>query len=101
MQQSIFLYLLLSIHSTFRSTNIVSSNSAIAIKILTFLLHTYIFTGVSVFAGGPKFIGNLQNVTVSEGKDATFTCSLTNLGRHKAKVGKSAPLYSIGIRQAL
>ena len=43
----------------------------------------YIFTGVSVFAGGPEFIGNLQNVTVPEGRDATFTCSVTNLGGHK------------------
>ena len=31
----------------------------------------------------PKFIGHLQNVTVPDGRDATFTCSVTNLGGHK------------------
>ena len=46
----------------------------------------YIFTGASVFAEMPKFIGNLQNVTVPEGRDATFTCSVTNLGGHKVQI---------------
>lgn len=55
----------------------------------------YIFTGVSVFAGGPEFIGNLQNVTVPEGRDATFTCSVTNLGGHKVDNFKKS--ISIGI----
>ena len=40
-------------------------------------------SGVAVFAGMPKFIGHLQNVTVPDGRDATFTCSVTNLGGHK------------------
>ena len=56
-------------------------NCNIAIKILTFIL--CIFTGASVFAGMPKFIGQLQNVTVPEGGDATFTCSLSDMGGHK------------------
>ena len=38
---------------------------------------------VEAMGGMPKFIGQLQNVTVSEGRDATFTCSVTNLGGHK------------------
>ena len=41
------------------------------------------FFTVEALAGMPKFIGQLQNVTVSEGRDATFTCSVTNLGGHK------------------
>ena len=31
----------------------------------------------------PKFIGQLQNVTVSLGREATFTCTVTNLGGHR------------------
>ena len=47
-----------------------------------------LFLGVAVFAGMPKFIGHLQNVTVPEGRDATFTCSVTNLGGHKVPLKK-------------
>ena len=32
---------------------------------------------------GPKFIGHLQNVTVSLGREATFTCTVTHLGGHR------------------
>ena len=49
----------------------------------TDIIIAYIFTGASVFAGMPKFIGHLQNASVPEGRDATFTCSVTNLGGHK------------------
>ena len=31
----------------------------------------------------PTFIGELQNVTVSMGREATFTCTVTNLGGHR------------------
>jgi hypothetical protein len=31
----------------------------------------------------PKFIGELKNVTVTQGRDATFTCSVTQLGGYK------------------
>lgn len=31
----------------------------------------------------PKFIGELKNVTVTQGRDATFTCSVTHLGGYK------------------
>ena len=31
----------------------------------------------------PKFIGHLQNVTVSLGREATFTCTVTHLGGHR------------------
>ena len=31
----------------------------------------------------PKFIGHLQNVTVSQGREATFTCTVTHLGGHR------------------
>jgi hypothetical protein len=41
---------------------------------------------VEAWAGMPNFIGQLQNVTVSEGRDATFTCSVTNLGGHKVMI---------------
>lgn len=44
---------------------------------------------VDISAGMPKFLGQLQNVTVSEGRDATFTCSVTNLGGHKVAWIKS------------
>ena len=41
---------------------------------------------VEALGGMPTFIGQLQNVTVSEGRDATFTCSVTNLGGHKVMI---------------
>ena len=50
---------------------------------------TFLILPVEVWAGMPKFIGQLQNVTVSEGRDATFTCSVTNLGGHKVAWIKS------------
>ena len=31
----------------------------------------------------PKFLGELQNVTVSMGREATFTCTVTRLGGHR------------------
>ena len=31
----------------------------------------------------PKFLGQLQNVTVSMGREATFTCTVTRLGGHR------------------
>ena len=31
----------------------------------------------------PKFVGHLQNVTVSLGREATFTCTVTHLGGHR------------------
>ena len=46
---------------------------------------------MKAWTGMPKFIGQLQNVTVSEGRDATFTCSVTNLGGHKVITSNSCP----------
>ncbi|CAB4063593.1 HNT [Lepeophtheirus salmonis] len=37
----------------------------------------------------PKFIGKLENMTVSEGRDASFTCTVTNLGGHRVAWIKS------------
>ena len=34
----------------------------------------------------PKFIGHLQNVTVSLGREATFTCTVTHLGGHRVSI---------------
>ena len=31
----------------------------------------------------PKFMGHLQNVTVSLGREATFTCTVKQLGGHR------------------
>ena len=31
----------------------------------------------------PKFVGHLENVTVSQGREATFTCTVTHLGGHR------------------
>jgi len=53
------------------------------------LFFTLFILPVEALGGMPTFIGQLQNVTVSEGRDATFTCSVTNLGGHKVAWIKS------------
>ena len=35
-----------------------------------------------------------SNVTTSQGRDASFACSVRNLGGHKVTIGNSAPLKS-------
>lgn len=37
----------------------------------------------------PEFIGSLENVTISQGRDATFTCTVTHLGGHRVAWIKS------------
>ena len=34
-------------------------------------------------AGGPSFIGDIQNVTVKAGRDAVLNCVVKNLGEYK------------------
>ena len=41
------------------------------------------FYNSEAMGNGPKFIGELQNVTVSMGREATFTCTVTRLGGHR------------------
>ena len=54
---------------------------------------------LSIFFSGakgrsPKFIGSLENVTISQGRDATFTCTVTHLGGHRV----SKYVYLLGGR---
>ena len=41
------------------------------------------FYDSEAMGNGPKFIGELRNVTVSMGREATFTCTVTRLGGHR------------------
>ncbi|CAG7828006.1 unnamed protein product [Allacma fusca] len=42
---------------------------------------TSVVSGYTAFE--PRFIGSLKNVTVIQGKDASFTCMVDNLGGHR------------------
>ena len=42
----------------------------------------------------PKFLGELQNVTVSMGREATFTCTVTRLGGHRVSKSAEIEVYS-------
>lgn len=37
-------------------------------------------------AGGPSFIGEIQNVTVKAGRDAVLNCVVKNLGEYKVSL---------------
>ena len=34
----------------------------------------------------PEFIGSISNLTISHGRDATFACSVRNLGGYKVDI---------------
>lgn len=45
----------------------------------------------SVSAFEPDFVIPLENVTVAQGRDATFTCVVNNLGGHRVSGDSGTP----------
>lgn len=60
------------------------------IKILyLFVVVNFFFLSISASAFEPDFVFPLENVTIAQGRDATFTCVVNNLGGYRVS-GESA-----------
>ncbi|XP_034478814.1 protein amalgam [Drosophila innubila] len=65
--------------STFRGVRVGVATGGIRLQLLLLLLLCNCIVG----AFEPDFVIPLENVTVAQGRDATFTCVVNNLGGHR------------------